>query len=243
MPVLSCTARGRSVTEPKYPPLSADQRSRLIELLGQEVWAHCEMLEQLDQSWSRSGEPGEPGRGRIAEDEPIRGWSVSREQGLLLYSLVRALRPARLLELGGSFGYSTCWQCAAAAAYGGHLTTVEDDPTKIRVLRKLSPLFGETLTVVEHDLEDFIARAPGIFQFAFVDADPFAYPRLPEPLGRLMASGSMVAIDNAHNPKELVQLTRKLFDSLDFAYGWTLPAGHGMHIGVIRDSAKSDEIS
>jgi hypothetical protein len=51
-------------------------------------------------------------------------------QGALLYLIVRAVRPDRVLETGVRPGYSTAWILAALAANGsGHLTSLGPGPT------------------------------------------------------------------------------------------------------------------
>ena len=50
---------------------------------------------------------------------------VGREVGWFLHSLILAKRPARVLELGTSYGYSTLFLADAVTQVGGTLTTME----------------------------------------------------------------------------------------------------------------------
>jgi predicted O-methyltransferase YrrM len=50
---------------------------------------------------------------------------VGREVGWFLHSLILAKRPARVLELGTSYGYSTLFLADAVTQVGGRLVTME----------------------------------------------------------------------------------------------------------------------
>jgi predicted O-methyltransferase YrrM len=54
----------------------------------------------------------------------------------LMAVLVRATRPARMLELGTSNGYSTIWLADAARAVGAELVSVELDPARSEQARR-----------------------------------------------------------------------------------------------------------
>src|ERR1700722_2183135 len=79
---------------------------------------------------------------------------VTPEAGRLLYSLVRATRPATIVEFGMSFGISALHLAAAGGANGsGRVVTTELSADKIAAAKKT---FAETglddlITVLEGD--------------------------------------------------------------------------------------------
>lgn len=215
----------------KYPEIDPwDQRAFSV-LLGHAVRARMAELELLDQTWRRMVDESEALQPLMqAEQGIVRGWSISRQQGVILHSLVRLLRPARLLELGGSFGYSTLWLAAAAEHVGARVVTVERDFTKIEILRKTASHFPDTIEVSDKDIGEVLAAGPQLFDFIFLDADPFSYPAWRAGIEAVLAPGGILVIDNALSPAPLAPLVQAFAGSLDFLESWTIPAGHGMLI-------------
>lgn len=92
---------------------------------------------------------------------------------LLMYSLVRGLRPRRCLEIGTHFGGSTTITCAALDDVGaGQVVCVDPNPLvpedvwarlahRATMLRGFSP----------DKLADAVAVAGGLFDFVFIDGD------------------------------------------------------------------------
>jgi hypothetical protein len=92
---------------------------------------------------------------------------------LLLYSLVRGLRPARCLEIGTHFGGSTTITCAALDDIGaGRLVCVDPNPLVpddvwARVAHRATLLRGWSPDA----LVEAYTSAGGDFQFVFIDGD------------------------------------------------------------------------
>ena len=62
--------------------------------------------------------------------------NITPETGVFLSVLVQAIRPAQILEIGTSNGYSTIWLADAARKTGGRVTTVEVLPEKSEMARR-----------------------------------------------------------------------------------------------------------
>src|SRR3954449_2391793 len=79
-----------------------------------------------------------PGRehDEAKEDRLDRLRNVEPDTARLMAVLVRATRPARMLELGSSNGYSTIWLADAARAVGAELVSVELDPARSEQARR-----------------------------------------------------------------------------------------------------------
>jgi hypothetical protein len=92
---------------------------------------------------------------------------------ILLYALVRGLRPVRCLEIGTHFGGSTTVTCAALDDVGGGtLTCVDPNPLVpedvwARLSHRATMLKGYSPDA----LVDAYTRAGGEFDFIFIDGD------------------------------------------------------------------------
>src|SRR5271156_6481121 len=97
---------------------------------------------------------------------------VTPESGQLLYSLVRATRPATVVEFGMSFGISALHLASAVRDNGtGRVVTTEISDTKIAAAKKT---FAETglddlITVLEGDALSTLADLDGPVDFVLLD--------------------------------------------------------------------------
>jgi len=92
---------------------------------------------------------------------------------LLLFRLVRELRPERCLELGTNCGISAAYQAAALRLNGaGSLRTVEGNPALVALSRRSLASLGLAATVEEGRFADVLPRLleeEGPFDHVFVD--------------------------------------------------------------------------
>src|SRR5215218_2170808 len=97
----------------------------------------------------------------LAEREgiPIVHW----ETGRFLATLVRALAPQQVLEVGTAIGYSTLHM--ADALRGGRIVTIERDPTRVRQATDFLTRAGviDRVEIVEADAMEAIAGLAGPF--------------------------------------------------------------------------------
>ena len=124
---------------------------------------------------------------------------------LFLYALVRALRPARSLEIGCHFGGSTAIICAALDDIGqGTLTSVDPAPT---LAPELHAALAHRTQVVAGRSPDALASAVlvarGPFDFAFIDGDHSRAGVCADILGivPVAATGAHLLLHDAHSPK------------------------------------------
>ena len=217
----------------KYPCMSPAEREALTALLGRQVCERMYELEMLDIAWQRDAEGAERDQPIMrAEHGIVRAWSISRQQGIFLYNLVRLLRPKRLLELAGSLGYSTLWLSTAAREVNASVVTVERDLTKLEILRETASLFPGVIDISDRDIGDFLKAGPQPFDLVFLDADPFLYGTWGKALDAVLAPGGTVVVDNALSPAYTVPLVRAFVASLEVRTSWTVPVGHGMLIAL-----------
>lgn len=92
---------------------------------------------------------------------------------LLLFRLVRELRPERCLELGTNCGISAAYQAAALRLNGaGELRTVEGSPGLVELSRRTLDSLDLAAAVVEGRFADVLPpllEAAGPFDYVFVD--------------------------------------------------------------------------
>lgn len=115
-------------------------------------------------------DPGLPGRVQQLLDAPAE---LLLPERLLMYSLVRGLRPERCLEIGTHFGGSTTITCAALDDVGtGRLVCVDPNPLVAadlwaRLTHRATMIRGTSPGV----LPEAVAVAGGLFDFVFIDGD------------------------------------------------------------------------
>jgi predicted O-methyltransferase YrrM len=124
---------------------------------------------------------------------------VSASGGELLYSLVRASRPATVVEFGTSYGISTLYLAAAVADNGvGHVYTTELSAVKIAAARSNVDEAGLTdrVTILAGDALETLAGVPGPIGVVLLDGwKPLCLPvlRMLEPR---LAPGALVVADD-----------------------------------------------
>jgi predicted O-methyltransferase YrrM len=89
---------------------------------------------------------------------------ISAQGGRLLYNLVRAVRPATVVEFGTSFGISTLYLAAAVRDNGtGRVISTELSASKVSAARRTFAATGleDLITVLEGDARETLADIGG----------------------------------------------------------------------------------
>ncbi|MGL6236628.1 MAG: O-methyltransferase [Segniliparus sp.] len=129
--------------------------------------------------------------------------AVTPATGRLLYSLVRAARPAVVVEFGMSFGISALHLAAAARDNGfGRVVTTELSEKKIEASRAV---FAETglddlIAILEGDATQTLADLAGPVDFVLLDGWKDLYLPVLQLLEPLLAPGALVVADNTGLP-------------------------------------------
>ncbi|ORV10736.1 O-methyltransferase [Mycobacterium celatum] len=124
---------------------------------------------------------------------------VTPEAGRLLYSLVRATRPATIVEFGMSFGISAIHLASAVRDNGrGRVVTTELSATKIATAQQT---FAETglddlITVLDGDALETLKGLDGPVDFVLLDGWKELYLPVIELLEPRLSAGSLVIADN-----------------------------------------------
>jgi predicted O-methyltransferase YrrM len=139
------------------------------------------------------------GRG-ISRDD--RSMPIGPEAGALLNSLVRALKPSRILELGTSNGYSTLWLAEAARVVGARVITIDQLAHKQAYARAALDKAGVAGAVefLNGDALDLLKALPGPFDFVLLDIWKDLYGPCLDLFYPKLAPGAMIAADNMIYP-------------------------------------------
>lgn len=157
---------------------------------------------------------------------------ISAQGGRLLYNLVRAVRPATVIEFGTSFGISTLHLAAAVRDNGlGRVISTELSAAKAAAARRT---FAETglddlITVLEGDARDTLATVDGSADFVLLDGwKDLCLPvlRLLEPR---LAPGTLVIADDV-DLADLAPYLDYVRDSRNGYQSVTFPVEDGMEI-------------
>jgi predicted O-methyltransferase YrrM len=128
-----------------------------------------------------------------AEAIPIVEW----ETGRLLATLVAALQPRRVLEVGTAIGYSTLHMAREMPA-GGRIVTLERDPGRIREAQAFWARDAATAAIdlVAGEALESLTTLEGPFDLVFLDATKTEIGDYLRLLDRLVAPGSLLVVDN-----------------------------------------------
>jgi predicted O-methyltransferase YrrM len=138
---------------------------------------------------------------------------VEPDTARLMAVLVRATRPARMLELGTSNGYSTIWLADAAQAVGAELVSVELDPARSDQARRNLESAGvaDDAELLVADAGELLADSPDEhWDFVFLDAERPAYAGYWQDLKRALAGDGLLVVDNVLSHADQVADFREL---------------------------------
>ncbi|WP_374023522.1 O-methyltransferase [Mycobacterium sp. HNNTM2301] len=126
---------------------------------------------------------------------------VTPEAGRLLYALVRATRPATVVEFGMSFGISAVHLASAVRDNGaGRVVTTELNDSKIAAARQTFAQTGldDVITILEGDALATLAALDGPVDFVLLDGWKDLYLPVIELLEPRLSTGALVVADNAN---------------------------------------------
>jgi caffeoyl-CoA O-methyltransferase len=118
-------------------------------------------------------------------------------EGRFLETLIFALRPKLVLDIGTFSGYSAL-SMAAGLAPGGRVITCDVNPKAVEVARRhieASP-YADRIDVRVGPALDTIATLNGPFDFVFIDADKPNYSNYYDAVLPKLADDGMIAADN-----------------------------------------------
>src|ERR1700722_15683606 len=162
---------------------------------------------------------------------------VGREVGWFLHSLILAKRPARVLELGTSYGYSTLFLADAVTQVGGMLITMELADYKQAAARAMIEKAGIS-AVVDFRLGDAVALInadAGPCDLVLLDIWKDLYVPCLRAFHPKLADEGIIAADNMIEPaivREDVRKYRAAVGSLPDMQTMLLPIGSGIELSI-----------
>ena len=159
---------------------------------------------------------------------------VSPEGGRLLYTLIRASRPATVVEFGTSFGISTIYLAAAVRDNGtGRVVSTELHPAKVvRARANLADAgLADVVTILAGDARETLADLPGPVGFVLLDGLKNLYLPVLRQLEPRLAAGALVVADDTVSMA--AQMTDYLAYVRDPANGYlsvSFPESDGLEI-------------
>jgi len=159
---------------------------------------------------------------------------VSPEGGRLLYTLIRASRPATVVEFGTSFGISTIHLAAAVRDNRtGRVVSTELNAAKVARARANLAEAGlaDVVTILAGDARETLADLPGPVGFVLLDGWKNLYLPLLRQLEPRLAAGALVVADDTVSMA--AQMTDYLAYVRDPAHGYlsvSFPESDGLEI-------------
>lgn len=135
----------------------------------------------------------EIGKKAVEREIPI----IKSETGALLRTLVTAVQPRAILEVGTAVGYSAILMAGVAPA-SCPVVTVEKYQPRIAEARDNFARAGlsERIRLLEGDASEILKTLSGPYDFIFMDAAKGQYINWLPDLMRLLAQGGMLVSDN-----------------------------------------------
>ena len=122
---------------------------------------------------------------------------TGRTEGQFLRLLATLVGAERILEIGMFTGYSALMMASALPDHG-ELHTCEVDPEAEAIARRYfaeSP-DGAKIRIHMGPALDTLAKLPGPFDLAFIDADKQNYPNYYDPVLARLRPGGLMVVDN-----------------------------------------------
>jgi predicted O-methyltransferase YrrM len=162
---------------------------------------------------------------------------VGQEVGWFLHSLILAKRPARILELGTSYGYSTLFLADAAKQMGGTVITMDladykqaearSQLTKAGLADVVDFRLGDAVALIQADAGPFDLVLLDIWKDLYVPCLEAFYPKL--------SDEAIIAADNMIFPEMArpdVRKYRAAVAALPDLQSALLPIGNGVELSV-----------
>ncbi|MGD0273913.1 MAG: class I SAM-dependent methyltransferase [Gaiellaceae bacterium] len=194
------------------------------------------VLERLEQEDAEERRLGLPRSERARQIQPATG--------RFLFALAVARKGCKVLEIGGSRGYSAIWLASAAAFRGGRVVSLELDPRKVEAWRANIAEAGldEWTELIEGDAFEVIPNLEESFDICFLDAEKDDYENLFAIARKKIAVGGLIVADNVLSHSETLAAYVKVRQSDPTLVSVTVPLDHGLELSAIvgRPVAASD---
>jgi caffeoyl-CoA O-methyltransferase len=185
------------------------------------------VLDRLERTDAEERSTGVPRGQRARQIRPTTG--------RLLSALVAHHPACRVLELGGSRGYSTIWLAAAVRVRGGRVISIEHDPRKAEAWRANIEEAGleGSADLLQGDAFELLAGLDQVFDVAFIDAEKEDYERLFALVRENLEPGAVVVADNVVSHAETLGAYSAARQADPTLASVTVPLDSGLEISVL----------
>jgi len=162
---------------------------------------------------------------------------IGAEVGWFLHSLILAKRPARILELGTSYGYSTLFLADAAQQIGGQVITMElADYKQAEARAKMAQAglsdvvdfrLGDAVAMIKADTGRFDLVLLDIWKELYIPCLNAVYPKLSDE--GIIAADNMIEPESSRNDVRDYRATVRALPELQTTL---LPIGNGVELSV-----------
>lgn len=198
---------------------------QVIEKLNQRSLAEQEKLEVLRKQ-------GGTALREVAVDFML---DVGPECGSLLNMLVRFINAKKIVEVGGSVGYSTLWLAEAARSTGGKVITFEMEAAKReQMLMNLKEAGLDSYVDIRgEDIQNYAEHISAPIDFIFLDHWKELYSREFKLLWPKLKRNGVLIADNIIRPeknKEVIANYLKFISTVPDARTVTVDIGDGIEV-------------
>jgi caffeoyl-CoA O-methyltransferase len=177
-------------------------------------------------------------------DRALRARAVTPSTGRFLFALVAPQNACEVLEVGGSRGYSTIWLATAARILGGHVVSIENDPTKCQAWRRNVKEAGlaDWAELVEGDAHGRLLDLEDIFDVVFIDAEKEDYERYFELARPKLEPGGLIVADNVLSHEETLGAYSSMRQADPDLVSVTVPLDRGLELSVVLTQSPVDHL-
>jgi caffeoyl-CoA O-methyltransferase len=192
-------------------------------VLGERVRRVLERLEREDAEERRLGKP-----------RAERSRQVPPTTGRFLLALAASRPGCRVLEIGGSRGYSTIWIASGSALADGRVVSLEVDARKAEAWRANLAEAGlfERAELAEGDAFVTLPALTGSFDVCFLDAEKDDYERLFALAREKLEPGALVVADNVLSHSALAAYSRARQQDPTLI-SLTVPLDNGLELSLV----------
>jgi predicted O-methyltransferase YrrM len=164
-----------------------------------------------------------------------RSRQVAATTGQLLFALAASRPGCRVLEIGGSRGYSTIWIAAGARFASGSMVSLEVDPRKVEAWRDnlRDAGLGAVAELVEGDARETLPALDGEFDLCFLDAEKGDYEELFALVREKLQRGSLVVADNVTSHEDALGAYSAARQADDTLESLTVTLDRGLELSIV----------
>lgn len=167
-----------------------------------------------------------------------RLWNIDLKTAQYLYELIQQNKPARILEIGTSNGYSTFWISLAAAYIAATVDTIEVDEKRYKMARK-NLQKRNNVNLILGLAEKVIPQLNGFYEFVFIDAGKIGYLNYLQSLLPKIKPDSLIVADNVISHQTTVRDYLDFVQNSDYFASYTVNIGTGLEISRYKTAFRS----